>query len=118
MPQPAVGGGPRSVPCRSSIQCIVPPYMLDRLTHSADAKVRDRAIAGLSRSAAVRAVRAFAQEIPGMMAVPSPAASKNRLIYDAKGRDTLPGKLCMTLRCQQDFDTENFCNMLHHTFFI
>jgi hypothetical protein len=67
--------------------------MLDRLTHSADAKVRDRAIAGLSRSAAVRAVRAFAQEIPGMMAVPSPAASKNRLIYDAKGKDSLPGKL-------------------------
>ena len=85
MPQPAVGGGPRSAPCRSSIQCIVPPYMLDRLTHSADAKVRDRAIAGLSRSAAVRAVRAFAQGVPGMMAVPSPAASKNRLVYDAKG---------------------------------
>ena len=93
MPQPAVGGGPCSVPCRSSIQCIVPPYMLDRLTHSADAKVRDRAIAGLSRSAAVRAVRAFAQEIPGMMAVPSPAASKNRLVYDAKGKDSLPGRL-------------------------
>jgi Zn-dependent metalloprotease len=67
--------------------------MLDRLTRSADAKVRDRAIAGLSRSAAVRAVRAFAQGIPGMMAVPSPAASKNRLVYDAKGKDTLPGKL-------------------------
>ena len=67
--------------------------MLDRLTHSADAKVRDRAIAGLSRSAAVRAVRAFAQEIPGMMAVPSPAASKNRLVYDAKGKDSFPGKL-------------------------
>jgi len=93
MSQLAVGGGPRSAPCRSSIQCIVPPYMLDRLTHSADAKVRGRAIAGLSRSAAVRAVRAFAQEIPGMMAVPSPAASKNRLIYDAKGKDSLPGKL-------------------------
>ena len=79
--------------CRCPIQCIVPPYMLDRLARSTDAKVRERAIAGLSRSAAVRAVRAFAQEIPGMMAVPSPAGSKNRLVYDAKGKDTLPGKL-------------------------
>ena len=83
----------REAPCRSSIQCIVPPYMLERLAGSADAKVRDRAIAGLSRSAAVRAVRAFAQGVPGMMAVPSPAASKNRLVYDAKGKDSLPGKL-------------------------
>jgi len=57
--------------------------MLERLAGSAEAKVRDRAIAGLSRSAAVRAVRAFAQGVPGMMAVPSPAASKNRLVYDA-----------------------------------
>ena len=83
----------REAPCRSPIQCIVPPYMLERLAGSVDAKVRDRAIAGLSRSAAVRAVRAFAQGVPGMMAVPSPAASKSRLVYDAKGKDSLPGKL-------------------------
>jgi Zn-dependent metalloprotease len=96
MPQPSVDGGLRSGPGRASIQCIVPPYMLERLTRSGNARVRDRAIAGLSRSAAFRAVRAFAREIPGMMAVPSPAASRNRLIYDAKGKDTLPGKLVRT----------------------
>ncbi|MCX7403651.1 MAG: M4 family metallopeptidase [Planctomycetia bacterium] len=78
---------------RSPIQCIVPPYMLDHLSRSSNTKVRDRAIAGISKSAAVRAVRAFARDMPGMMAVSSPAATKNRLVYDAKGKDTLPGKL-------------------------
>jgi Zn-dependent metalloprotease len=76
-----------------SIRCIVPPYMLERLARSADPETRDLAIAGLSRGAAVRAVRAFAQGVPGMMVVPSPAATKNRLVYDARRKDRLPGKL-------------------------
>lgn len=86
---------PRSSSCRRSpLQCIVPPYMLDRLARAADPTIRDRAIAALSRSAAVRAVRAFAsQGVPGMLAVPSPAATKHRLVYDARGKDALPGKL-------------------------
>jgi Zn-dependent metalloprotease len=78
---------------RRPIQCIVPPYMLERLCRSADPAVRDRAIAGLSGAAAVRAVRAFAQRMPGMMALPSPAATKHRLVYDARKKDRLPGKL-------------------------
>ncbi len=68
---------------RHPIQCIIPPYMLEELARSPDRKIRDQAIAGLSQSAAVRAVRAFAQKEPGMMAMPSPSATKNRL----------PGKL-------------------------
>ena len=83
----------RPVGERHPIQCIIPPYMLERLARSANARVRDQAIAGLSQSAAVRAVRAFAQNAPGMMAVPSPAATKNRLVYDARRKDRLPGKL-------------------------
>ena len=78
---------------RHPIQCIIPPYMLEQLARSANGKVRDQAIAGLSQAAAVRAVRSFAQKVPGMMAVPSPSASKNRLIYDARKKDRLPGKL-------------------------
>ncbi|MCX7429698.1 MAG: peptidase M4 family protein, partial [Planctomycetia bacterium] len=65
---------------RHPIQCIIPPYMLEQLARSTNGKVRDQAIAGLSQAAAVRAVRSFAQKVPGMMAVPSPSASKNRLI--------------------------------------
>lgn len=77
----------------SAVHCIIPPYMLEQLARSEKAKVRDQAIAGLTRSAAVRAVRAFAQQVPGMMAVPSPTATKNRLVYDARRKDRLPGKL-------------------------
>jgi len=78
---------------RRSIQCIIPPYMLEHLARSANVVLRDHAIAGLSTAAAVRAVRAFAQNMPRMMAVPSPAATKNRLIYDARRKDRLPGRL-------------------------
>ena len=78
---------------RHPIQCIIPPYMLEQLARSADPKVREQAIGGLSQSAAVRAVRTFAQKVPGMMAMPSPSATKNRLIYDARKKDRLPGKL-------------------------
>jgi Zn-dependent metalloprotease len=78
---------------RPAIHCIIPPYMLERLARSADPVIRDQAISGLSRAAAVRAVRAFAQNVPGMMAVPSPAGTKNRLVYDARRKDRLPGKL-------------------------
>jgi hypothetical protein len=78
---------------RHPIQCIIPPYMLERLARSADPKVRDQAIGGLSQSAAVRAVRAFAQNAPGLMAMPSPAATKYRLISDARKKDRLTGKL-------------------------
>ena len=86
---------PRSSTCgRSPLQCIVPPYMLERLARCEDGGIRDRAIAAIARSAAVRAVRSFAaQGVPGMMAVPSPTARKHRLVYDAKGRDALPGTL-------------------------
>ena len=78
---------------RHPIQCIVPPYMLEQMARSPNAQVRELAIAGLSRSAAVRAVRAFAQDMPGMMAVPSPEATKHRLVYDARKKDKLPGRL-------------------------
>jgi len=78
---------------RHSIQCIIPPYMLEQLSRSADPRVRDQAIVGLSQAAAVRAVRAFAQRVPGMMAVPSPSGTKTRLIYDARKKDRLPGRL-------------------------
>ena len=47
----------------------------------------------LAHAAAVRAVRAFAQKMPAMLAAPSPAGRKYRLVYDARKKDRLPGKL-------------------------
>ena len=80
-------------PRRHPIQCIIPPYMTEHLARSEDPKVRERALASLAGAAAIRAVRAFAQQMPAMMASPSPAAAKHRLVYDARKKDHLPGKL-------------------------
>lgn len=78
---------------RCPIQCIVPPYMVERMAHCEDPRIREQALVALTTGSAVRAVRAFAQQMPTMLAVPSPVGRRNRLIYDARGRDTLPGRL-------------------------
>ena len=75
------------------VQCIVPPYMVEALARCADPAIREGALVALAHCAAVRAVRAFAGRMPSMMAVPSPAGRRHRLVYDAHGRDELPGKL-------------------------
>ena len=78
---------------RHSIQCIIPPYMAEHMARSADPRVREQAMVGLARAAAVRAVRAFSQQLSPMMATRSPTGRKHRLVYDARKKDDLPGKL-------------------------
>ena len=80
-------------PQRHPIQCIVPPYIFRHMARSADPRVREMAVAALAAAAAVRAVRAFSQQMPSLLAAPSPAGRKHRLVYDARGRDELPGRL-------------------------
>ncbi|NDC64491.1 MAG: M4 family peptidase [Planctomycetia bacterium] len=63
------------------------------MARSEDPRIRERAQASLATAAAVRAVRAFSQQLPGMLAAPSPAGRKHRLVYDARKRDSLPGRL-------------------------
>jgi Zn-dependent metalloprotease len=75
------------------VQCIVPPYMVEAMAHCADPAIREGALVALAHCAAVRAVRDFAGRMPTMMVVPSPAGRKHRLVYDARGKDVLPGKL-------------------------
>ena len=79
--------------CRRSIQCIVPPYMVEFMARSADERLREWALVHLARAAAIRAVRSFAQQMPAMMVSASPTGKKNRLVYDARKKDVLPGKL-------------------------
>lgn len=83
------------MPCphRHPLQCIIPPYILQHMARSADPRLREMAIVALAAASAVRAVRAFAQQMPTMLAAPSPAGRRHRLVYDARGRDELPGKL-------------------------
>jgi Zn-dependent metalloprotease len=75
------------------MQCIVPPYIVEHMARSEDPRVRERAMVSLAHAAAVRAVRAFAQKLPAMMAAASPAGRKYRLVYDARKKDRLPGRL-------------------------
>ena len=84
----------RSLGCgRSPAQCFVPPYMVEAMARCEDPAIRDGALVALSHCAAVRAVRAFAGQMPAMMVMPSPARRKYRLVYDARGKDALPGRL-------------------------
>lgn len=77
------------------IHCILPPYVLDRLAQSGDVKVRKLAVDAIESSSAARAIRVTLSALPAMSAIPSPAAGKNRLVYDvAHGAfNDLPGKL-------------------------
>jgi Zn-dependent metalloprotease len=74
---------------------IIPPYILDHMSQSSDAKVRRIAIDAIAQSAAARAVRATMATMAGFAAVPSPGSKQHRLVYDVKngGFHQLPGTL-------------------------
>jgi Zn-dependent metalloprotease len=78
-----------------TIHCILPPYLLDHMAHSADPEVRRLAIDAIGLSAAARATRSTMAAMPAMSAIPSPERKKHRLVYDAAHAEWpgLPGKL-------------------------
>ena len=78
---------------RDPLQCIVPPYMIEAMARCGDPAIRSRAVSSLACAAAVHAVRDISQKMPSMMAVPSPTGRRHRLVYDAKKKDRLPGRL-------------------------
>jgi Zn-dependent metalloprotease len=75
------------------IQCIVPPYITERLLESPDPDVRLRAVANVKAAVAMRAMREMAQAMPAALVSAAPQAKKNRLVYDSKQTDRLPGTL-------------------------
>ena len=79
--------------CRNPIQCIIPPYIIERLAASADPEVRSRAIANLKVAVAMRARREMAQAMPSLMVSAAPEPGKHRLVYDSQQTDQLPGTL-------------------------
>ena len=78
---------------RNPLQCIVPPYINERLARHPDPAVRARAIANLKVAATMRAMRLMTQAMPTLMASASPGKKKQRLVHDARGTDQLPGTL-------------------------
>jgi Zn-dependent metalloprotease len=72
----------------------LPPYILECLARAADEAVRRSALAALSMSAALRALRAALSAVPTMAALALPARGKERRIYDMRGETfPLPGRL-------------------------
>ena len=81
----------------SGVVChIIPPHMLDAMSQSADAKVRDAAIANIVAAERARAARATLAElrpsIARAMALETPT-KKRRVVYDAKKKPNLNGTL-------------------------
>jgi Zn-dependent metalloprotease len=81
---------------RDPVQCIIPPYITERLQRSDNAELRARAEANLVAAAALRAARAREGQERMSREFIAPAVSikrKQRLLYDAHGRSQLPGTL-------------------------
>jgi len=81
--------------CHNPVHCILPPYILDKLSRSEDARIRKLAVNAIEAAAVLRTQRAMLAALPAMSAIPSPQAGKHRLVYDAKNGSvwSLPGKL-------------------------
>ena len=82
--------------CHNPIHCYLPPYILEHLVESDDPEVRRLAVDAIAAAAEARAVRATLATMPIMAAIPSPAATKHRLVYDMQNMRSqffLPGKL-------------------------
>ena len=78
---------------RHPIECIIPPYMNDQLAKSPNPAVRSRAIANIRAAATLRTMRVMSQAMPTLMVTKALGNKKQRLVYDAKKGDQLPGKL-------------------------
>jgi Zn-dependent metalloprotease len=90
----------------AGVCCFIPPYILDHLVQSSDAKIRQMAVDAIANSSTMRAVRATLAMMPAFAAVPSPAFKRHRLVYDAKNGsfNDLPGQL---IRSEGDAKSED-----------
>jgi Zn-dependent metalloprotease len=78
---------------RDPIQCIIPPYITERLLRSSDPEIRARAEANMLAATNARATRARAQQEQSLLGLRTPTPGKRRLLYDARKTDQLPGSL-------------------------
>ena len=76
--------------CHNPLHCFVPPDVLDNLVTADDPEIREHAIETIRAASAVRAVRTTLARMPMMASIPSPVATKNRLVYDMKNNRFFP----------------------------
>jgi Zn-dependent metalloprotease len=94
-------------PKNGSFCSFVPPYVLDHMAQSSDARIRRIAIDAIASASAIRAVRATLATMPSWAATPSPTFRRHRLVYDVKNGDfnDLPGRLVRGERDKKSADT-------------
>lgn len=84
---------------RNPVQCIVPPYMVEKILESEDATIREAALRNLQRSSYIRSRRAEIQErgpqaaMVKDLAIEAHNAQIFRQVYDCGHREIVPGKL-------------------------
>ena len=83
--------------CHNPLHCFLPPHVIDRLIDSDDPEIRRLGAEAIANAATARAMRSTLATMPMMAAIPSPAGSKHRLIYDMENQPPapffMPGKL-------------------------
>lgn len=88
---------PEHVCVGHSLQCIMPPYMVEAVKMRGTAKMKKMAEEVEAQAAKARIARTLAAPAGGYKIAPrlapDEAASVEREVYDAKNRATLPGKL-------------------------
>ncbi len=79
--------------CRSSLQCIVPPYMLREIVENGTPEQRQQALRNIVSAEAIRVQReVIAKEGPPESIMEGAAAGLNRIIYSADNGSSLPGR--------------------------
>ena len=79
--------------CRSSLYCIVPPYILREIIENGTAEQRQQALRNIVSAEAVRVQReVIAKEGPPEPLMEAAAAGLNRIIYSADNGGSLPGR--------------------------
>lgn len=80
--------------CHNPLHCFLPPYVIDHFTESDDPEIRRLGVEAMASAAAARTMRSTLATMPMMAAIPSPAGTRHRLVYDMKNRRfPLPGTL-------------------------
>lgn len=73
------------------LHCIVPPHMVEEIINNGEKDQIERAMQTLNVSGQIRGLRQSLAEIARKAAASS--GNKQRLVYDAENKSTLPGKL-------------------------
>ena len=78
--------------CRSSLYCILPPYMLRNIVENGTPEQRQQALRNIVSAEAVRVQREVASKEPPPESVMEAAGGLNRIVFSAQNGSELPGQ--------------------------